>query len=118
MLTVDGVPRKQSARWARDFAPISFYHRDLSWIERKLTEVISDKVILFIRSMRIEADCPLCGASSGHVHSHHVRKPADLSVTGYRVELRVSARRASLRQLKMHGLAKLDLVPARIIRAV
>ena len=44
------------------------------------TEVTSDKVILFIRSTRIEADCPLCGASSGHVHSHHVRKPADLPV--------------------------------------
>ena len=56
------------------------------------TEVTGDKVILFIRSTRIEADCPLCGASSGHVHSHHVRKPADLPVAGYRVELRVSAR--------------------------
>ena len=57
------------------------------------TEVTSDRVILFIRSTRLEADCPLCGALSGRVHSHYVRKPADLPVAGYRVELHVSARR-------------------------
>ena len=57
------------------------------------TEVLSDKVILFIRSTRIKADCQLCGASSGRVHSYYVRKLADLPVAEYRGKLRVSARR-------------------------
>ena len=77
------------------------------------TEVTSDKVILFIRSTRRESDCPLCGASSGRVHSHYVRKPADLPVAGYRVELHVSARRlpskhdACITAAKPHNMKQL-----------
>ena len=61
--------------------------------ELNRTEVISNNLILFIRSTRIDVDCSLSGASSGRVHSHYVLKPADLPVAGNRVELRVSDRR-------------------------
>lgn len=46
-----------------------------------------------VRSTHSSANCPSCGTSSGRVHSHYTRDPADLPVAGTTVTLHVEARR-------------------------
>jgi transposase len=39
------------------------------------------------------ATCPTCGQVAAHVHSHYIRSPRDLPISGYSVQLRLHVRR-------------------------
>src|ERR1700736_5114790 len=53
----------------------------------------SDSIILAVESEAGTAECPLCGARSGRIHSRYHRQVADLPSAGKQVRLRVITRR-------------------------
>ncbi len=57
------------------------------------TEDDGERVTICVRSKAERGVCPSCGRSSKRVHSRYWRKPADLPLSGHRVELRVAVRR-------------------------
>lgn len=52
-----------------------------------------DQLSLWVRSDRADARCPSCGAISRRVRSRYCRRPADLPLSGHRVQLHVTVRR-------------------------
>jgi transposase len=57
------------------------------------TEDDGERVVIWVRSKAERGVCPGCRRSSQRVHSRYWRKPADLPLSGHRVELRVAVRR-------------------------
>ncbi|WP_210211904.1 ISL3 family transposase [Mesorhizobium sp. M1B.F.Ca.ET.045.04.1.1] len=53
----------------------------------------ADKVVLVARPKATESCCPSCGCRTGRVHSHYMRRVADLPWQGRVVEIRLHARR-------------------------
>jgi transposase len=53
----------------------------------------SDSIMLAVRSEAGIAECPLCGSSSGRIHSRYNRQVADLPCAGRQIRLRVITRR-------------------------
>ena len=49
-----------------------------------------DRVIIEVKSRRIEVECPFCGEKSKKVHSVYVRKFQDLPVGGKKVEVEIA----------------------------
>lgn len=52
-----------------------------------------ERIVVRARTPQEAAVCPVCGASSGRVHSYQVRTVADVPVDGRRVVVRVKVRR-------------------------
>ncbi|MCC2280994.1 transposase family protein, partial [Streptomyces sp. ET3-23] len=52
-----------------------------------------ERMVVRARTSRDTAVCPVCGASSRHVHGYHWRTVADVPVDGRRVIVRVRVRR-------------------------
>jgi transposase len=52
-----------------------------------------DTLVVTARSSAVEASCPVCGATSRRVQSHHIRRPSDLPCSGRHVRLRLLVRR-------------------------
>ena len=57
------------------------------------TDVDGERIVIWVRSRAERGVCPTCGALSRRVHSRYWRRPADLPLSGHRVELRVAVRR-------------------------
>lgn len=53
----------------------------------------ADRVVLVARPKAMETCCPCCGCRTGRVHSHYMRRLADLPWQGRVVEIRLHARR-------------------------
>jgi transposase len=53
----------------------------------------SDSIFLAVRSEALMAECPLCGATSGRIHSRYIRQVADLPCAGRQIFLQVITRR-------------------------
>jgi hypothetical protein len=56
-------------------------------------EHIAGGVQFLLRSRRLSGTCPCCGGQSRRVQSRYVRRPADLPLSGRRVQLVIVARR-------------------------
>jgi transposase len=53
----------------------------------------ADQLSLWVRSDGRDARCPACGSVSRRVRSRYCRRPADLPLSGFRVQLHVTVRR-------------------------
>ena len=53
----------------------------------------ADRVVLVAQPKAMESCCPSCGCLTGRVHSHYMRRLADLPWQGRIVEIRLQARR-------------------------
>ncbi|MGZ9723462.1 transposase family protein, partial [Rhizobium miluonense] len=56
-------------------------------------KIVADRVQIRLRSRLRSGSCPDCGRQSQRVQSRNVRRPADLPLSGRRVELTIVARR-------------------------
>ena len=57
------------------------------------SEFASSCTIIYARSTRSKACCPICGAGSTKAHSYYTRKPQDLTWVGKEYRLILSVRR-------------------------
>jgi transposase len=69
-------------------------------LERWLQE--GDQLGLWVRSDRPDARCPSCGTNSRRVRSRYCRRPADLPLSGHRVQLHVTVRRFQCEAVLCH----------------
>jgi len=56
-------------------------------------EIVGECVQIRLRSRNPSAVCPACGRASRRIQSRYERRPADLPLSGRRVELTVVTRR-------------------------
>ncbi len=56
-------------------------------------KIVADSVQIRLRSGLPSGSCPVCGRPSRRVQSRYIRRPADLPLSGRRVELTIVARR-------------------------
>lgn len=79
----------------------SFSRRDFlpAGLKAEQVELVGNTIRVHSRSARPSAGCPHGGTISRHVHSRHLRRPADLPAHGRRVELVLLVRRFRCRAI-------------------
>jgi transposase len=77
------------------FEMIADFPFEQLWPGFSIGDVRLDVQVLTISATAtaLRAACPTCGLPSDRLHSHYIRSPRDLPISGYRVQLRLHVRR-------------------------